>query len=320
MSAQTGFSRRSFLKGAGAAALAAGVSTWFTIRPARAQDGSPASGVTAFARFGVGALEVTVIQDAVFPLDTPILGANASLDEINAVLEASNLPVTGAINATVNPVLVNTGSELILLDAGNGADSGGRLLGTLALLGITPDAINRVVVSHFHPDHVNGLLAGGAAAFPNATVHFPQVEWDFMASTPADSPAAGTVANASAALQPYLDAGQVEYYAAEGEIVPGIFAVPAPGHTPGHTAIRIESNGESALNLVDAALNNVVSLARPDWYAAFDAVPEQAAETRLALLTSAAEEGTRIMGYHFSFPGVGYIVADEGAFRFIPAT
>ncbi|MBW4439293.1 MAG: MBL fold metallo-hydrolase [Pleurocapsa minor GSE-CHR-MK-17-07R] len=317
---QAAFSRRNFLKGAGAAAFATSFSTWFALRPVMAQDGTPASGVTAFARFNVGALQVTVIQDAVFPLETSILGANATVDDINAVLAANNQPVTGAVNATVNPVLVNTGSELILIDSGNGADAGGSLNNTLALLGVTPDSINRVVISHFHPDHINGLLAGGAAAFPNATIHFPQAEWDFMQATPADSPAAGLVTAATAALQPYLDADQVSYYAPEGEILPGIVAVPAPGHTPGHTAIRLESEGESVLNLIDTALSAVISLSRPDWYAAFDAVPELAAETRLALLTSAAADGARVMGYHFPFPGVGYVVAEDDAFSFVPAT
>lgn len=309
-------SRRSFLKGAGA--LSVGLIAWSGVRPAFAQTAPSGSAVTALTRFNVGDFEVTVLQDAVFPLDAAILGANAAEGEVDALLAASNLP-TGSVSATVNVLLVNTGDQLVLLDTGNGAAAGGKLLPTLELIGVAPEDINAVILSHFHPDHINGVSAGGAPVFPNAAYYFPQAEWDFMQNAPADSPAAQTIQAATAQLQPVIDAGNLNYYAADAEIIPGISSVAAPGHSPGHSALLIQSGEAQLLNIVDTAINAVVSLARPDFAAAFDAIPEQAAESRRAVLGRAAEEGLQIFGYHFPFPGIGYVSADGDAFRFTPA-
>ncbi|MDX1994533.1 MAG: MBL fold metallo-hydrolase [bacterium] len=311
-------SRRGFLQGIGVGALGLTAASWTGVQRVFAQTSASTASVTAISRFNVGDFEVTALQDALFPFDPTIFGANAGEGEVAEILAANNLP-TESVNTTVTVLLVNTGDQLILLDTGNGAANGGRLLASLELIGVAAGDINAVVISHFHPDHIGGVSTDGAATFPNAAYYFPQAEWDFMQNAPADSPAAETIAAANAALQPVIDAGQINYYAAEGEILPGIEAVPTPGHTPGHSALRIVSGEASLLNIVDAALNNVVSLARPDFFAGFDAIPEQAAETRLALLTSVAEEGQQIFGYHFPFPGVGYVVADGEGFRFVPA-
>jgi glyoxylase-like metal-dependent hydrolase (beta-lactamase superfamily II) len=309
---QTGLSRRTFLQGIGASAVGLGLSTWFTIQPALAQGNS---NVTAFTRFKIGEFEVTAIQDAVFPLDSAIFGVNADPAELNNLLTANNLPF-GTINATVTVLLVNTGSDLVLLDTGNG----GSLVATLELLGIGVDAITGVVISHFHGDHIGGLTKAGELVFPNATVYFPQMEWDFMENAPANSPASNIILGARTALQPAIDAGKVVYYAPNGEITPGIEAVAAHGHTPGHSALLIRSGEDTLLNIVDTALNSVVSLARTDWFAAFDSAPEEAAETRRALLMQAAVEGTKVFGYHFAFPGIGYVVAEDMGFEFRSVT
>ncbi len=311
-------SRRGFLRGLGIGALSIGATSWGGVHRVFAQTSPSSATITALSRFNVGDFEITALQDAVFPFDPSIFGANAPEGGIAEVLTANNLP-TDSVNTTVTVLLVNTGSELILLDTGNGAANGGRLLATLELMGITPDAINAVVISHFHPDHIGGMTTDGAPTFPSAAYYFPQAEWDFMQSAPTDSPAADTIAATAAALQPIIDNDQLSYYAAEGEIIPGIQAVPAPGHSPGHSALLIVSGESQLLNLVDSALNAVVSLTRPDWFAGFDAIPEQAVETRVALLTRAAEEGLQIFGYHFPFPGVGYVIAEDEGFRFTPA-
>jgi glyoxylase-like metal-dependent hydrolase (beta-lactamase superfamily II) len=289
----------------------------FNVMPALAQ-GSALMNVTAFAKVRVGTFDVTVMQDASFPFDPAIFGTNASEEEIAAVLAASNVR-SARVNASVNVMLVNTGSGLVLLDTGNGASNGGRLLATLEVLGVAPGDVSAVVISHFHPDHVGGAAVSGAMTFPNATYYFPQAEWDFMESAPAASPARGVIMEANNALKPALNAGKLSFYSAEGTILPGIEAVPAPGHTPGHTAFMISSGSSQMLNIVDTALNNIVSLARPDWYAGFDTAPEEAAATRLSLLTRAAEEGLQVFGYHFPFPGIGYVVAEDAGFSFVPA-
>ncbi|MBC7869504.1 MAG: MBL fold metallo-hydrolase [Chitinophagaceae bacterium] len=311
-------SRRGFLKGAGIGALSVGAASWGGVHRVFAQTSPSSATVTALSRFNVGDFEVTALQDAVFPLDAAIFGANAPDGGIDEVLTANNVP-GGSINTSVTVLLVNTGSELILLDTGNGAANGGRLLATLELIGITPDAINAVVISHYHGDHIGGMRAGSVPTFPNAAYYFPQAEWDFMQNAPSSSPEASTIRSASSALRPIIQNDQLSYYAAEGEIIPGIQAVPAPGHSPGHSALLVVSGENQLLNLVDSALNAVISLAHPDWFAAFDVIPGQASESRVALLTRAAEEGLQVFGYHFPFPGVGYVVAEDEGFRFTPA-
>jgi glyoxylase-like metal-dependent hydrolase (beta-lactamase superfamily II) len=114
-------------------------------------------------------------------------------------------------------------------------------------------------------------------------------------------------------------AGQLNVYAAGAEVVPGLTAIAAPGHTMGHTAFRLDSEGSSLLFTIDAAINNVVSLSNPDWHAAFDTDGPMAAETRKQLFGEAASTGLRVLAYHFPFPGLGFIDTEGEGFRFIPA-
>jgi glyoxylase-like metal-dependent hydrolase (beta-lactamase superfamily II) len=306
-------SRRNFLKGIGVGAVALGVPASLYGSAVLAQAATP--GVSAFSRFNVGEYEVTVIQDGLFQLDTAIFGANAEEGAVDALLAENNLP-TGMINATLNITLVNTGDQLVLIDTGLSAAAapvGGRLIPTLELLGVTAADINAVVLSHFHQDHVNGVSDGSAATFPNATYYFPQVEWDFLQNAPSDLEQANS---AKALLQPISDGDQLQFYAADAEVVPGIQAIAAPGHTPGHSALLIASGGSQLLNIVDTAIQSVASVQRPDWYVAFDADGALASETRIALLGRAADEGLQILGYHFPFPGVGYIARDGESFQY----
>jgi glyoxylase-like metal-dependent hydrolase (beta-lactamase superfamily II) len=306
-------SRRNWLKtvGLGGAAL----SLPLGLRSALAQSAPTTAPVSAFSRFNIGDFEITVIQDGTTQFETAIFGANAAEGEVDALLEANNLP-TGTANATFNITLVNTGDQLVLLDTGLGsgaAPTGGRLIPTLEVLGVTPADINAVIVSHFHPDHINGVGDGTSAAFPNATYYFPQPEWDFLQNAPSDlQPAASAIS----LLQPISDNDQLQFYAPDAEIVPGIQAVAAPGHTPGHMALLVASGSSQLLNLVDSAVQSVVSLQRPDWFAAFDADGPTASETRLALLGRAVDEGLQVLGYHFPFPGVGYVAREGDGFRF----
>lgn len=309
-------SRRRFLKFGAAGALTLGTQSALKLFPALAQSSPSSVSVSAFSRFNISDFEVTIIQDGATRFETSVFAANAKAGEVEALLEANNLPTTTA-NSTFNVTLVNTGDQLVLLDTGLGITSvpaGGRLLPTLELLGVAPADINAVILSHYHPDHVNGVSDGTTAAFPNATYYFPQPEWDFLQNVPGNLQ---PVRSAKSLLQPVSDSDQLQFYTADAEIVPGVQAVAAHGHTPGHMALLIASNGSQLLNIVDAAVQSVISLQRPDWYPAFDAIPETAIETRFALLGRAADEGLQVMGYHFPFPGVGYVVRDGEAFRFV---
>ncbi len=312
-------SRRNFLKSVGISALGLGVGARLVAPQFRvlAQEGG-APTLSALTRFALGDLEVTVIQDGTTTFDPTIMGINADLADLTALLEANNLP-TDQIRSTFNTTLVKAGDQLALLDTGLGAaQGGGRLLPTLNALGLTPEDITSVIFTHFHPDHIGGGVTNGALTFPNAVYHFPQAEWDFVQSVPSGSPIDGLVQATTGMLDLAMTAEQVNFYAAEAEIIPGISAVSAPGHTPGHTALLISSGDAQLLDMADAALQSVISLQRPDYYAQFDADGAAASATRVALLDRAATDGLQVLGYHFPFPGVGYVVKDGAGFRFVP--
>lgn len=307
-------SRRDWLKGIGAGAISLGAAGALRVTPTMAQAAPTGQSVSAFARFKVGEFELTVIQDLPGALDPNIFGVNAGEGEIAALLQANNIPVGETISGSFNVTLLNTGDSLALLDTGLSAQNGGKLMATLDLLGVKPEDIDSVVLSHFHPDHVNGVSDGSAVSFPNAMYYFPQPEWDFLQGVEGND----TVTNATTRMQPVMAADQLQFYAAEAEIIPGVQAVAAYGHSPGHMALLVASGGSQLLNIVDAAIQPVLSLQRPDWFAAFDADGPMASESRKALLGRAADEQIQVFGYHFAFPGVGYVMRDGDGFRFNP--
>jgi len=156
------------------------------------------------------------------------------------------------------------------------------------------------------------LSEDGVLTFPNAAVMFPQGEFDFMESVP------DVAGGALAKLQPALDAEQVTFYG-DGDTMGDLTAMAAPGHTPGQMNFMLDSGGSQLIHLVDSTLNVYAATAHPDWHAQFDADGDMASETRIRMLTMAAEEGIMVFGYHFPFPGIGYIVMDGDVFRFNPA-
>lgn len=312
------WTRRDFLKGFTFGAAGVGLSATglgYFLTPAQAQDAPPTFG--SFLRTTIGAFTVTIIQDGTGQFGYDILAANADPDELAAVLEANNLPNTPP-KSTFNVMVIDAGDRRVLLDTGNGVGAG-QLIPTLDVLGLPADSITDVIISHIHPDHVGGVSNEGTINFPNATFHIGETEHNFL-TTGAENfpPLAQLIEGATAKLQPVIDAGSLNIMPDEGEWLPGITAVPAFGHTPGQLNFLIESDGDALLAVMDTANNAVVSLARTDWALAFDTIPEQAAETRRAILGRAATEQLKTFGYHFAFPGVGYVVAEGEGFRFVP--
>jgi glyoxylase-like metal-dependent hydrolase (beta-lactamase superfamily II) len=311
-------SRRTLLKGFGAGALAlAGGGL-----PALAQEATDAQAL-AYYRFNLGTFDMAVISDATLGLPPTVFGPNAEEGEVAAFIEQYKLAnAEGNITGIVQILVARTGSDILIFDTGLGLGNpnGSRLIPTLAALGIQPGDVTKVAVSHLHGDHVNGLTGpDNAPLFPNAQVYFPQPEYDFMQGTAADSPAAGMVSGATAKLQYALDGGQIVFYNDDEEIAAGIRAMAAHGHTPGHMAFHIESEGQRLVNLVDAAVQSQVALRHPEWYVAFDSMPDMAVETRTALFTLSSDEGVRLFGYHFPFPGLGYAVREGDAFVWVPS-
>ncbi len=303
-------SRRDLLKGFGLSAVGLGLGIAPALRPLFAQE-APAP--AAFFRFGVGDFQLTVISDGSGMLNTSILGANAPEGAVDELFAANGLP-TGSYPNAIQVLHVNTGSNQVLIDTGRGS-ANGSVLPTLDLLGVSREDIDTVIISHFHGDHIGGAATDGSATFPNARYVYSQPDWDFLQAAPADNQGAQ---NAKTAMESLGD--QLEFYVAEDEVVSGIQAVATPGHTPGHMSFLINSNGEQLLHLVDSVLNNVASVQHPEWFVAFDSIPEQAVESRRSILGRAASEQIQVFGYHFTFPGLGFILPDGEAYRYVPGS
>lgn len=307
------WSRRNFLKGMGIGAgmAASGVNLLTYAPTASAQSVATSS---AYYRTTLGDFELTVIRDGVSSLDLGTLVANAEADAVNEVLSGANFP-TGTQPNNFKQLLVNTGDALVLFDTGLG-DENSQLMPTLEAIGVAPGDITNVVITHWHPDHIGGVAPGGEIAFPNASYHMAQAEWDNLNSDSENQGFQGALST----LQPVVDAGAMQYFEQGSELLPGITPIAAPGHTAGHTAVELTSGDMTMVNVVDAIVHPVVSTRRPDWFFGFDSNPEQAVETRRALLSRMADEGVLMFGYHFPFPGIGVVSAldEDDSYQFTP--
>lgn len=308
-----GVSRRDWLRlvGTGAAGIVVANTLGGLPAPARAQ-GNPAPTPLGFFRLPVGDIEVTVIRDGVRQLDPAIFGLNAPEGAVAKLLADNNVPTP--INNTFNVTLLKVGDKMALVDTGLGA-AAGALLPTLAALGISTDMITDVIFSHQHGDHIGGALTDGKLTFGKAMYHYPEAE---KAAVDAAPDGGGITSNRNL-FKAAGDAGQLNIYKADTELLPGMMAVPAYGHTPGHTAFMLASGGQSLMLTIDSALNNVISMAHPEWHLQFDADKVAAVETRKRLFGQAADSDMRVLAYHFPFPGTGFIVREGEGFRFVPA-
>lgn len=297
-------------------------------RPARAQ--APATTPAAaqapgYYRFRIGGATVTTVHDGFFSRPVEGFVRNAPLAAVQAVLRDSFLPT----DRTVIPftiTFVQRGATLAMFDAGNGVTpagaTAGRMIANMAAAGIDPARVTHVIHSHFHGDHINGLLdAGNGRAFPNAEVHVPAPEWawwtDEANQTRSPEGQRGTFANTARRFAPYRD--RVKTFQPGAEVIPGITSMAAPGHTPGHTIFRIADGSEQAMFLADVTNRPEVMMAHPDWQIAFDFDGDQAAATRRRVLDMVATDRIRVTGYHYPFPANGYVARAGNGFRFVPA-
>lgn len=266
-----------------------------------------------FYRFKLGDFEITTISDSEVFIDGPfpLIGANASEPDVQALMRDNLLPER-KYQPGFSPTIVNTGKELILLDAGNGANgfvprpNGGWLAAQLGPAGFKPEDIDIVALSHGHPDHIGGIIEDGKPLFPNARYVIGQIEHDFWTpegKLPEDLEKFAQVYRANS--KPVVE--KMNFIKPGDDVVTGIRALEAFGHTPGHLAFMIESGGKSVLWWGDCAHHQVASLARPDWHCVFDADKPQAAQARRRIFDMAATDRLPVIGYHMPFPSIGFV-------------
>ncbi|MBR0682302.1 MBL fold metallo-hydrolase [Roseomonas eburnea] len=298
------------------------------LRPARAQGPAAAPATPqapGFYRFMVGSLAVTTVHDGFFSLPIDRFVRNAPLPEVQAAFRDAFLPTDRAfIPFTVT--FVQRGETLVAFDVGNGVTpsgaTAGRMIANMAAAGIDPMRVTHVIHSHFHGDHINGLLnAEGGRAFPNAEVLVPAPEWDWWTdeANQARSPEGqrGTFANVARRFAPYRD--RVRSFQPGAEVIPGITSIAAYGHTPGHTIFRVADGSEQFIFLADVTNRPEVLMAHPDWQIVFDFDGDAAAATRRRVLDMVATDRIRVTGYHYPFPANGHVARAGSGFRFVPA-
>ncbi|MBH0236350.1 MBL fold metallo-hydrolase [Methylobrevis albus] len=326
----TGRPTRRSLLGAGAGLLAA--PALLPLRPAPAIAAAPMLGAVApvFSRFRLGSFEITAVSDGGAMVDGPwpIVGEDRPREEVEALMQANLLPPR-RFQPGFTPVLINTGRELVLIDAGNGAEgfiprpAAGRLADHLRSAGIAPEAIDVVALTHCHVDHIGGLVEEGRAAFPNARYAVGGIEFDFWRSDERlGAPEGDNERNSALLFRKILPilADRTTLLQPGDEVVPGITSVAAYGHTPGHLAFHLESDDRRLLVWGDCAHHEVASLAHPEWSALFDMDKQQGVATRRRVYDMVAAERLPVLGYHTSFPSFGFVERAGTAYRWLPAT
>lgn len=289
-------------------AVLAGLATLPLARAGWAAGSMMGTDPTPFRRFRLGAFEITTLLAGTRIVEDPhaVFGLNVSDREFAEVSDTANLPVAAA-RFFFTPTLVNTGTELVLFDTGLTPDG---ITQALAAAGYTTDQIDRVVLTHMHPDHIGGLTGDTGATFANAAYTTGAREFDAWAGMENEV--------FETRMRPLADRTTM---IGDGDAVTGgITGMAAFGHTPGHMVYRIESDGQSLLIAADFANHYVWSLAHPDWEVRFDMDKAAAAATRKALLDMLATDRIPFIGYHMPWPGLGYVARRDGAYAWEAAS
>lgn len=277
-------------------------------------------------RFTVGSLEVIVVTDGAVARTAanPGVVANAQPEQVVAALRNAGFPGPEFLQP-FNPTVVRTPAGLVAFDVGTGAPSGtGQFLANMRAAGLDPAQVTAVVLTHLHPDHFGGLVdPSGTPNFPNARVFVGQREWAFWSDEGEESRARDLLkpifANARRRLGAY--AGKVEYFAPGAQVLPGVTAVAATGHSPGHSVFIVADGSQSVMISGDATHAPSFFWANPDWYIAFDTDPAQAVATRKRLLDQLATDRMPVIVYHASMNAVvGRAERAGSGYRLVPTT
>lgn len=315
-------SRRSFVVSAAAASAAFGLKGQLAfINPVQAQS----TDLPRFARFKIGDIEVTQLYDGVWhkPHD-PNFIAGVSVEETKKALREANL-TDAHVPIPFTITVLRMGDKLVMFDSG----TGGQMAPTAGLLmkesmqaaGIDPKNISTIVMTHFHPDHIFGLMEKGtnAQVFPDAELVVPASEYKYWTDESVISklPEArqGLAKRIQATFPKWKNIRQVED---DAEVVPGVRSVASNGHTPGHTSYLVSSGSDQLMVLGDVTNLPALFVRNPGWHASFDQDPDMAESTRRKMFDRVAADKITITGYHYGMPGAGSIEKDGSGYAYKP--
>ena len=273
----------------------------------------------------LGSAQLTALYDGVWrvKIDDDFI-RNADSKAVNRALAAAFLP-PNILPISFTVLLVNTGSKLVMIDtgtAGQVAETAGSMFANMAAAGVEPGMIDTILISHFHPDHIDGIKTkDGEKVFSNAEIWVPEPEWTYWMDD-------GQMTKAPDRIKLYFLnarrifgdlAGQVRRFKPGAEVAPGITSIPAYGHTPGHTAFAVASGNQSVLVMGDAVRNPYLFARNPDWQPSFDMDGPLAVKTRRRMLDRAAADRMLVEAYHFPFPACGHIARSGKGYEFVPS-
>jgi glyoxylase-like metal-dependent hydrolase (beta-lactamase superfamily II) len=317
-------SRRNLVLSATAASAAFGLDGPLEfIGSAQAQSYANAKLVDkGFHKFKSGDLEVIQIYDGVWnrPLEDGFV-KNASTEQVKGALKGAGM-ADNIVPTPFTVTVVKIKGEYVMFDAGTGGQFSPATTGLLAAknmkaAGVDPASIKTIVVTHFHPDHIFGLMAKdtNAQIYPNATIYVPKPELAWWTGSSVPQPAQGLSNRIKATLPGWKNVQQID---GDMEVVPGVRAVATPGHTPGHTSYLVGSAKRPLLVLGDVTNIPVLFAKNPGWQAVFDTDGALAESNRRKIIDRAIAEKLTVTGYHYSMPGAGTFKKDGSGYAFVP--
>lgn len=298
-----------------ASTLALGIGPALAAEPASATP-MVRTQAPGYYRLMLGDFEVTALSDGTidFPMDQLLIGASSDAIRTRYRKGFQKLPA----ESSMNQFLINTGTRLVLVDAGAGTFYGpdlGNTIDNLRAAGYTPEQVDEVVITHMHVDHIGGLLRNGKRAFPNAVLRVDKVDYDYWMNRANESRASEAVRVnfdvAQRTFRPYVAADKLQLFHGETLIAPGIRAIPRPGHTPGHSFFAVESKGAKLVLWGDVVHSAVVQFRDPSVRIVWDSDNQEAERVRETAFADAAKRGYLIAASHLSFPSFGHIVRAE---------
>lgn len=278
-----------------------------------------------FIKYTLADLDIVVISDGEVRYENNCFAPGISMNLLEDTLK-NRRPITTHFQLPNNIIVIRFKEHVIMIDSGNGyreSPHAGRLIYNLALAGITPGDITDVVLTHAHPDHINGLIDNkNNLVFPKAKIHISKDEFEFWQGE-ADFSMSKSTIESLLSLQKEIQfffslvQGQLQFFTGKDLLLECLQPIPMPGHTPGHCMFAISSKNEKFIHLADIFHDEIMLFSKPEWGTIFDIDFDLAAVTRRQVLEDFASSGERVFGYHLPWPGFGYIQKREESFSWI---